>query len=48
MQRVEAGITADIYSVLSVEASANSRTSFGGTAPDAVRAAVATARERFL
>jgi argininosuccinate lyase len=33
MQSVEAGITADIFSVLTVEASVASRTSYGGTAP---------------
>lgn len=48
MQSVEPGITEGIYSVLSVDASAKSRTSFGGTAPDSVRAAAQAARERFL
>jgi len=48
MRTVEAAITDDVYSVLSVEASAGSRTSFGGTAPDNVRAAAKEARERFL
>ncbi len=33
MQSVEPGITEDVYSVLSVEASVASRTSLGGTAP---------------
>jgi len=33
MQAVEPGITTDAYSVLTVEASVASRTSFGGTAP---------------
>jgi argininosuccinate lyase len=33
MRAVEAGITADVFSVLTVEASVASRTSFGGTAP---------------
>ena len=33
MQSVEAGITADVFSVLTVAASVASRTSFGGTAP---------------
>ena len=33
MQAVEAGITADVYSVLTVEASVASRVSYGGTAP---------------
>ena len=48
MQTVESGINSSIYSVLSIDASAKSRTSFGGTAPENVRAAVAKARERFL
>lgn len=48
MQSVEPGITDGIYSVLSVDASAKSRTSFGGTAPEMVKAAAANARERFL
>ncbi len=48
MQTVESGINEGIYLVLSVDASANSRTSFGGTAPDMVKAAAKTARERFL
>ena len=33
MQSVEAGITNDVFSVLTVDASVASRTSFGGTAP---------------
>ncbi|HEY4042628.1 MAG TPA: argininosuccinate lyase [Rhodopila sp.] len=33
MQTVEPGITADVFSVLTVEASVASRTSYGGTAP---------------
>jgi len=37
MQQVEAGITADIFNVLSAENSVNSRTSYGGTAPDNVK-----------
>jgi argininosuccinate lyase len=48
MQTVEPGINGGIYSVLSVYASVNSRTSFGGTAPDMVKVAAKTARERFL
>ena len=39
MQAIHAGITDDVYSVLSIEASVASRTSFGGTAPDNVRQA---------
>jgi argininosuccinate lyase len=48
MQTVEPRITEDIYSVLTPAASAASRTSHGGTAPDQVRAAIARARTRFL
>ena len=45
MQRVHGQITGDVYSVLTVEASVASRTSYGGTAPDQVRAQVARWRE---
>lgn len=45
MQTVEPRITADIFDVLTVEASVNSRTSFGGTAPVNVKQAVTKARE---
>ncbi len=38
MQAIHAAITEDVFKVLSVEASVNSRTSFGGTAPDNVQA----------
>ena len=48
MQSVEAGITDDIYSVLSVESALAGRTSYGGAAPENVRQAVADARKRFL
>ena len=48
MQTVEQRITQDIYSVLTPQASAASRVSHGGTAPDQVRAAAARARSRFL
>jgi argininosuccinate lyase len=37
MQKIEAGITEDIFSVLSVENSVASRKSYGGTAPSNVR-----------
>jgi argininosuccinate lyase len=37
MQRVEPRITRDVFSVLSVDASVASRTSFGGTAPANVK-----------
>ena len=41
MNAVHAGITQDVYSVLGVENSVRSRMSYGGTAPDQVRAQVA-------
>ncbi|TAN57024.1 MAG: argininosuccinate lyase, partial [Rhodospirillales bacterium] len=46
MQAVEAGITQDVFDVLTVERSVESRTSFGGTAPDCVRVAIRKAKER--
>ncbi|MDP1027904.1 argininosuccinate lyase [Sphingomonas sp. KR1UV-12] len=45
LQAIHPAITAGIYDVLSVDASVSSRTSFGGTAPANVRAAVAAARQ---
>jgi argininosuccinate lyase len=48
MRTAEPRITDDVFSVLTVEASVASRTSFGGTAPVRVREACAAARERFL
>ena len=48
MQQVESGITQDIYSVLTGAAAADSRTSFGGTAPKRVREAIKAARERYF
>jgi argininosuccinate lyase len=48
LQSVESRITQDVFNVLTVEASAASRTSFGGTAPANVAAAAQAARERFL
>jgi argininosuccinate lyase len=44
MQAIDTRITADVFSVLSVEASVASRTSFGGTAPVQVRARIAEAK----
>jgi argininosuccinate lyase len=41
MQAVHPGITADVFAVLGVENSVRSRTSYGGTAPDQVRAQIA-------
>ncbi len=45
LQAIDARIDDRVYGVLSVEASVASRTSFGGTAPDNVRAAIRAARE---
>jgi argininosuccinate lyase len=44
LQMIDRRITQDALSVLSVEASVAARTSFGGTAPAQVRAAIAAAR----
>ncbi|MEM9437749.1 MAG: argininosuccinate lyase [Pseudomonadota bacterium] len=41
MQEVHDAITEDVYTVLTVEASVASRTSYGGTSPDQVRAQIA-------
>ena len=48
LQAVEPAITADVYEVLSPDRSVASRTSFGGTAPERVRAAIAAARQSLL
>ena len=48
MQSVEEAITEDVFSVLGVENSVASRTSFGGTSPENVKAAAIAARKRFL
>ncbi|TNE61749.1 MAG: argininosuccinate lyase [Alphaproteobacteria bacterium] len=45
MQAVEPRITADVFNVLTVDASVSSRTSFGGTAPANVLAAAKAAKE---
>ena len=45
MQSAHAGITADVFSVLGVENSVNSRMSYGGTAPALVRAQVTRWKE---
>lgn len=47
MQAIEPRITADIFAVLSVEASVTSRQSFGGTSPLQVREAIDAAKRRF-
>jgi argininosuccinate lyase len=48
LQAIEPAITAAVYDVLDAGRSVASRTSFGGTAPEQVRAAVQEARKRFL
>ena len=48
LQAVEPAITASVYDVLRPECSVASRRSFGGTAPDLVRAAAAAARQSYL
>ncbi|MBT5413648.1 MAG: argininosuccinate lyase [Rhodospirillaceae bacterium] len=48
MQAMEPRITTAVYDVLGVENSVASRTSFGGTAPDNVRAAATAARDKYL
>ena len=45
LQTIDARIAGGVFDVLSVDASVASRTSFGGTAPANVRAAIAAARE---
>ncbi len=47
LQAIEPAITASVYDVLDVDRSAASRSSYGGTAPDRVRAAIAEARKRY-
>ncbi len=48
MQAIDGRIHDGVFAVLSVERSVASRTSFGGTAPDQVRARIAAAKARFL
>ena len=45
MQSVHPGITADVFTVLGVENSVRSRMSYGGTAPEQVRAQIARWKE---
>jgi argininosuccinate lyase len=46
MQAIHSGITQDVFSVLTVEKSVRSRTSFGGTAPSEVKKQINAARRR--
>ncbi len=48
MQAVEPRITESVFAALDLDYSVASRNSFGGTAPENVRAAVISARERYL
>ncbi|WNK00676.1 argininosuccinate lyase [Thalassospiraceae bacterium LMO-JJ14] len=48
MQAVNAGISDEIFAVLGVDNSVASRKSYGGTAPDNVRAQIKNARARWL
>lgn len=48
MQTVHEAVTEEVFAILSVENSVASRQSYGGTAPDHVRAAIQRAKERFL
>ena len=47
MQAVEPTITRAVYDVLDIDRSVASRNSYGGTAPDRVRAAIEAARKRY-
>ena len=48
MQAVEPAITVAVYDILDLDRSVKSRKSYGGTAPECVRAAIVAARKRFL
>jgi argininosuccinate lyase len=48
LQGIEPSITADVYNVLDPRCSVESKTSYGGTAPDRVWAAIGAAKQRFL
>ena len=44
LREIDPRITQDVYSVLSIDASVASRTSYGGTAPSEVRQRIAQAK----
>jgi argininosuccinate lyase len=46
LQAIHSAITADIFNVLTVEASVASRKSYGGTAPSEIRKQIAWWRQR--
>ncbi|HKO06680.1 MAG TPA: lyase family protein, partial [Alphaproteobacteria bacterium] len=48
MRAIEPRISEEVFAVLRVENSVKSRTSYGGTAPEQVRRAIARAKERYL
>ena len=48
LKNIEPKITNDIYAVLEPSKSISSRESYGGTAPENVKAAISAARQRFL
>jgi argininosuccinate lyase len=48
MRTIEPEIDPAVYDILDLDRAVASRTSFGGTAPDAVRKAVRAAREKYL
>ncbi|MEO0567281.1 MAG: argininosuccinate lyase [Pseudomonadota bacterium] len=48
MQSIHAGIDESVYDVLSIHASAASRTSYGGTAPEQVKKQIARWKERLV
>lgn len=47
MKKIEPGITAGVYGVLSIENSVASRTSFGGTAPSNVKKAIKDSQKKW-
>jgi len=47
LQAVEPAITKAVYDILDVDSSVASRSSYGGTAPERVRAAIIAARQRY-
>jgi len=48
MQGVDQDITDDVFAVLGVDNSVASRVSYGGTAPEGVRARIRDAKARWL
>ncbi|MBI1273673.1 MAG: argininosuccinate lyase [Alphaproteobacteria bacterium] len=48
LRKIEPRVTADVFKALSVQTSLRARTSFGGTAPENVKAAARDARRKYL